>query len=53
MDALLTSGNLEKGICPICGSDMSRDKTDNPHESAPKHMRCNNPNCGICAMLYH
>lgn len=33
--------------CPVCGSDMTRDETDNPHDSSVQNYTCQG--CGISA----
>lgn len=33
--------------CPVCGSEMKRDKTDNVHDKYTEHCTCVNHECGI------
>lgn len=32
-------------ICPMCGSEMERDRTDSPHDLYTEHCTCANHNC--------
>ena len=35
--------------CPVCGSDMKRDKTDNHHNLYVGNYTCQNQQCTISA----
>lgn len=37
--------------CPVCGSDMKRDTTDNPHTDYVMHYTCCNQSCNISAEI--
>ena len=37
--------------CPVCGSDMKRDKTDNPHDVYTGHYTCCNQKCTVNAIF--
>lgn len=37
--------------CPVCGSDMKRDKTDNIHNEYVGQYTCQNHECGISATI--
>lgn len=39
--------------CPVCGSDMRREKTDSPHDMYIEHRVCCNPNCGVSKTFYN
>lgn len=39
--------------CPVCGSDMTRDKSDNPHDVYTEHRTCCNPDCGVQATFHN
>lgn len=34
-------------VCPVCGSDTKRDKTDNPHNMYVEKHTCKNNKCGV------
>lgn len=36
-----------KVSCPVCGSDMKRDGTDNPHDRYTGHFTCQNGDCNV------
>lgn len=40
-------------VCPVCGSDMTRDKDDNPHDCYIEHRTCTNPDCGAQKTFYN
>lgn len=33
--------------CPVCGSDMKRDKIDNIHDVYTEHFTCCNQRCTV------
>lgn len=37
--------------CPVCGSDMKRDKADSPHDIYTGHYTCCNDKCGVNATI--
>lgn len=39
--------------CPVCGSDMTRDKTDSPHDLYTEHRTCRNPICGVSVTIHN
>ena len=39
----------DKQICPVCGSDMKRDKTDNHHNKYVGNYTCQNQECTVSA----
>lgn len=44
MDNTPTIVNNNK-ICPVCGSEMKRDKSDNVHDEYCGHYTCKNQQC--------
>lgn len=38
-------------ICPVCGSEMTRDMSDNPHDIYCGHYNCKNKDCSISVTI--
>lgn len=34
-------------VCPVCGSDTKRNKTDNPHNVYKEEHTCTNQECAV------
>lgn len=37
--------------CPVCGSDMKREKSDSPHDRYTGHFTCQNRNCNVSTTI--
>lgn len=40
-----------KVICPCCGSEMKRDKTDSPHDRYTGNFTCQNRDCNVSTVV--
>lgn len=38
-------------FCPVCGSEMKRDKSDSPHDMYTGHFTCQNEDCNVSATM--